>query len=322
MTDALFGANSTVRTFAVSPGAPAAGETVGTLVRVPAAANTRGAVLLVHGFVDYYFNTELTEHLTARGFDVYGVDLRAYGRSLRPHQLPNYVTDLAVHFEELDEAVRLIHAEDGHDRLVVLGHSTGGLVAALWAHQRRADPPLDALALNSPWLDLAEPWLTRTVGTLGVRLLGRVAPTTVVRAALGGVYGHSLHRDHHGEWDYNVDWKPIAGFPVRAGWLRAVRAGHRAVHRGLDVPVPVLVLHSDRSLLHGTRWSAEAMGADTVLDVEQIARWAPKIGRRVHTSVVPGALHDVFLSARPVREKAVAVLDGWLDEQVPARAEG
>lgn len=317
MTDAVFGADATVRTFALSP-AGSAGEAIGTLVRVPAAVNTRGAVLLVHGFVDYFFNAELTAHLTARGFDVYGVDLRAYGRSLLPHQLPNFVTDLTAHFEELDEAARLIRVEDGHGRLVVLGHSTGGLISALWAHARRADPPLDALVLNSPWLDLAEPWLTRVFGSFGVRLLGRVAPTAVVRGALGGVYGHSIHRDYHGEWDYDLGWKPIQGFPVRAGWLRAVRAGHRVVHRGLAVPVPVLVLHSGRSVLHRREWTAEAMGADTVLDVGQIARWAPKIGPRVATAAVPGALHDVFLSARPVRERAVALLDGWLDEHAPA----
>jgi alpha-beta hydrolase superfamily lysophospholipase len=320
MTDAVLGDGSTVRTIELAP--DDTGPAVATLIRMPAEHNTRGAVLLVHGFVDYFFHLELAAHLNQRGFDVYGIDLRAYGRSMLGHQLPNFVTDLATHFEELDEAARLIRVEDGHTRLVVLAHSTGGLIAALWAHRLRADPPLDALVLNSPWLDLAEPWPARTVGSLAVRLLGRIAPKLVIRDAAVGAYGPSLHRDHHGEWEYDLAWKPLEGFPVRAGWLRAVRAGHRQVHRGLDIPVPVLVLHSTRSLLRAGPWSSDAMTADTVLDVAQIARWAPKLGRQVHTTTVDDAMHDVFLSARPVRTKALAVMDGWLDTQVPAETIG
>ena len=309
MTDVVFGEAAGVRTIELADGA------VATLVRLPAADNRRGAVLLVHGFADYFFRTDLVAHLGRRGFDVYGIDLRGYGRSLRPDQLPNYVTDLRTHFAELDEAARLIR-QDGHRRLVVLGHSTGGLITALWAHENRADPPMDALALNSPWLDLAEPWLTRTVGMVGVRWLGRFAPRFVLRPALGGLYGHSVHRDYRGEWDYDLTWKPLNAFPVRAGWLRAVHLGHRAVHRGLAVPVPVLVLHSTRSLLRATEWTDEALRADTVLDVAQIARWAPKLGPSVSVVPLEGGLHDVFLSAPEVRQRAQAELDAWLDAHV------
>jgi alpha-beta hydrolase superfamily lysophospholipase len=307
-TDAVFGERSTVRSVAG----------VATLVRVPAATNTRGAALFVHGFADYFFPTELTERLGASGFDVYGIDLRAYGRSLRPDQLPNYVTDLAEHFEELDAAARVIR-DDGHDSMVVLGHSTGGLIAALWAHERRSAVPMAALVLNSPWLDLAEPWFNRVVAGVAVRIVGRWCPKLVVRGDLSGVYGECLHRNFHGEWDYDLAWKPLHAFPVRAGWLRAILAGHRAVHRGLAIPVPVLVLHSTRSLLHAVEWSEAAMSADTVLDVDQIARWAPRLGPDVRVVPIADAVHDVFLSAPDVRARAVAETTSWLDEHVPAR---
>ncbi|GDY30572.1 alpha/beta hydrolase [Gandjariella thermophila] len=301
---------------------PLDGDDVATLVRYQpkdAPAPTRGAVLYLHGFMDYFFQRHVAVHLAARGFAFYALDLRGYGRSLRDHQLPNYVTDLAVYFAELDTAAEIIRGEDGHGRLVVLGHSTGGLITSLWADRRRDDGVLDALVLNSPWLDLAESWFLRTVGTALIDVVGRFFPRLVVRSATDRVYGPSLHRDHHGEWEYDLRWKPITGFPVRAGWLRTIRRGHARVHRGLDVRVPVLVLHADRSL-RANRWSEVASRADTVLDVAQIARWAPKIGTDVTTVVVEGAVHDLFLSAEPVRNRALAEMDAWLDRVLGASA--
>jgi alpha-beta hydrolase superfamily lysophospholipase len=287
------------------------GDATATLVRHRAADASRGALLYVHGWADYFFQRHVAEHYAALGYDFYAVDLRGYGRSLKPGETPNFITDLALYYEELDEAVRVIREE--HSRVVVMGHSTGGLITSLWAHERRADQALDALVLNSPWFDLAESRIMQTVGTAVVRGVGRLSPKLVIKPGLGPVYGESIHRDHHGEWDFDLAWKPIEAFPVHAGWLRAIRLGHARLHAGLDVRVPVLVLHSDASHLHAKAWSERAMVTDTVLDVEHIARWAPKLGGQVTTLAVDGGMHDLFLSAEPVREKVFTAVDGFLD---------
>jgi alpha-beta hydrolase superfamily lysophospholipase len=73
------------------------GAVVATLVSRPAAPSTgpgHRAVLHVHGFADYFFQTGAADYWTGRGFDFYALDLRKYGRSLREHQTPNFVTDL------------------------------------------------------------------------------------------------------------------------------------------------------------------------------------------------------------------------------------
>src|SRR5665811_1559457 len=90
----------------------------------------------LHGWNDYFFQTALADYWHAQGAAFYALDLRKYGRSLRPHQTPNYVDDLATYDEELDAAVAQIHTELGnHARVMVMGHSMGGLVAVLWAHR-------------------------------------------------------------------------------------------------------------------------------------------------------------------------------------------
>src|SRR4051812_9534748 len=248
------------------------GQVVATLVRRPGGRRTTRAVLHVHGFADYFFQTEYAEWWTERGYDFYALDLRKYGRSLRPHQTPNYVTDLREYFPELDEAWRRLTTRDGHTEVVISAHSTGGLVVGLWADERRPTE-LAGAVMNSPWLDLQGSAALRVLGTPVIKQLGRRQPMREIKRRVDGFYARSLHRDHEGEWDFDLLWKPIESFTVYAGWLRAIREGHGRLHRGLSIPCPVLVLSSDRSAVP-LEMSEEVHGADIVLDVAQIRRWA------------------------------------------------
>ena len=292
------------------------GEAVATLVRhLPSGQNGR-AVLYVHGYVDYFFQRHLGEAWAAQGYDFYALDLRAHGRSLRPHQLANDVHDLAAYAEELDAAVRIVR-EEGHDTLVVQGHSTGGLTTALWAHARRGHAggvAPDALVLNSPWLDLNRPWADRVLTTRVVDVLGRMAPNTVV-GQLDPSYGTWLSDPAGGGWVYDLTWKPVEGFGVRAGWLRAVRRGHAAVARGLAIDVPVLVCTSTRSG-PADRWHDALDRTDSVLSVEQTLERAPLLGNDVTVVQVPGGVHDLALSPEPARSDYLEAVRGWTSHRL------
>ncbi|MDP3891286.1 alpha/beta hydrolase, partial [Nocardioides sp.] len=264
----------------------------------------------VHGFADYFFHTEYAEWWNARGYDFYALDLRKYGRSLRPHQTPNYVTDLRQHFPEIDETWRRITSRDGHDQVVASAHSTGGLTLSLWSHDRRP-AQLTGLVLNSPWFDLQGAWWLRTpVGVTVLDELGRRQPRRVIPRSVSGLYTRSLHQEHEGEFAFNLDWKPVMSWPVHAGWLRAVRRGHAELHRGLDIACPALVLTSHASAQPTTMEEA-VHRHDIVLDVAQIRRWSPFLGRHVTIVSIEGARHDVVLSVPEVRSTAYDELDRW-----------
>ncbi|MEV0326620.1 alpha/beta hydrolase [Micromonospora echinospora] len=288
------------------------GPVVATLVRCRAARPSRRAVLYVHGFVDYFFQTHLAEFWTDRGWDFYALDLRKYGRSLLPHQTPNYCRDLGDYFPELDAAATFVRTADDHDTLLVMGHSTGGLLAAVWANARRDAGLVDGLLLNSPFFDINAPWLVRRPLAAAVTRLGRAAPRRVLPFGLGTVYGECLHTDHRGEWRYDLSWKPLAGFPVRIGWLAAIRRAQRQLRAGLDIPVPVLVACSTRTFRR-KRWHGSAMLADAVLDVAHMVRWAPRLGPQVTVARIDGGMHDLTLSGPAVREKVFAEIDRWVD---------
>lgn len=291
---------------------------VATLVSLPAQRDVpnRGAILYIHGFVDYFFHDHVAEYFTRLGWNWYALDLRRNGRSLQPNDEPWYTNDLTEYYEEIDASIARIQT-DGHSTIVMMGHSTGGLVASLWAHDRRENLPISALVLNSPWLDLQEPWIIRKVLTWAIRGLGVLKPLmNVPRGELGNIYTRSIHRSHEGEWEFNPRWKPLTPQPVKMGFLGNVRSQQARLHRELDVPVPILMLRSDKSLLGLTEWDEGAKYADTVLDVEQMHQWLPSIGRDVTEVPLTGALHDVMLSESSVRQRALDTMSSWLDERL------
>ncbi len=295
------------------------GVVVATLVkRAATTSDVHGAVLHVHGFCDYFFQTAMADFYADLGYDFYALDLRKCGRSLLPHQTPNFCLDLGEYFAELDAALDLIRRRDSHQRVIVSGHSTGGLIAPLWAakHADAGEPVLDALILNSAWLDLQGSFFARTAGTEAINRLGMRRPYAVVPRTVTGVYVETLHRDYRGEWNFDLSWKPRESFPARAGWLRAVRAGHRAVHRGIEVGAPVLSMCSTTSTMPPV-WTEEAARTDTVLDVKQIARWSHQLGAHVTVVRVEDAIHDVLCSRHEVRKRAFAQIGNWLDYVLP-----
>jgi alpha-beta hydrolase superfamily lysophospholipase len=298
------------------------GELFATLVRTSDSIPSSSVVLAVHGYTDYFFNTELADHFTARGWRFYGLDSRRCGRSWREGQTPHFTTDLTHYDRELEGALAIIGAENPAARVLVYGHSTGGLVVSLWLDRVRsrgdtAALKIAGLVLNSPFLDLNGPAILRTRATsTAIGAASRVRATRVVRGAGSGGYGLTLHRAYHGEFDYNLTWKPIGGFPITVGWIHAIRRGQARLHRGLDVGVPNLVLRSDHSVAETAETQLLQRG-DAVLDVAHIARWAGCLGNRTTSVPVVDAKHDVFLSLSEPRAAAYAELDRWL-AQLPA----
>ncbi len=286
-------------------------EVNATLVRRRPFGHAR-AVLYVHGWNDYFFQTHLADSFASRGVDFFALDLRRAGRSLRPGQFAGYVTDLEEYFDEFDAAYDQLSAD--YPSITVMGHSTGGLAAALWADRRPG--ALDGLILNSPWLDLQGSRLLRAVVVPFIDTIGERAPSTVLPVSdEGGVYARSLHVSLGGEWSYDLAWK-VAQPVIRVGWVRAVLRAHDLVAAGLDISAPVLVATSATSDLSRT-WTERATRSDVVLDVKRIRARAVELGGHVTIVRISDGLHDLSLSAPPVRKRFFAEIGRWLDAYVP-----
>lgn len=278
------------------------GEVKAVLTRfVPSLSNSK-AVLYIHGFMDYFFQTHLAEFYMQNGFAFYALDLRKCGRSLLPHQRPNFALSFTEYYEELEYAVNTI--KEKHDFLLLNGHSTGTLSCSLFCREHPAGKKVDALFLNSPFF--AFPYSTRIRNLLIplVRFAGLYFPYQKVPAVYSKNYGISLHKDYKGEWEYDLRLKPVKSYPIYAGWILAAHRAQKRMRRGIGSNLPVLVFHSNKSINKFTGSIEELHSADAVLNVDDMRKYSKNLSSNVTEIEIDAAVHDVFLSKKPVREKA------------------
>lgn len=320
------------------------GEVVATLVRhIPASGSERSTrrwrwpwesepvsapppvasgcdVLYVHGWSDYFFNPELARFWTDAGARFFALDLRKYGRSLREWQTPGYATDLATYDADIEAALVAMAGDGGAADapsarpVILLGHSTGGLIFSLWA--ARNPGRAAALVLNSPWLEFQLRGLGRQAISPMIEFRARLDPMGPLPNVDLGFYTRSIARELDGEWEYDHAWRPDRGFATHPAWLTAILAGHATIAEGVDVGAPVLTLLSARSTLL-PRWDVAMLESDIVLVVDDIAQRSLNLGPAVTVARIDGALHDVFLSRQPARTAAYAAITRWFEGYAP-----
>lgn len=290
-----------------------AGTELSTIIRKLPQQPTSKGVLYIHGFNDYFFNTEMGNEFVDHDYAFYAVDLRKYGRSLRSGQHRYQVRDLKEYFPDIDSAIVDMH-HAGIQQIVLMGHSTGGLIAALYMSQAAMRTDVDALILNSPFLDwnLGKiEWLVPVVNQLG-----RWFPNLKISQGNSTAYAESLLSRYHGRWNYDTSLKLINSPDVDAGWVRAISQAQKDLRDGrANIRVPILLMYSARSD-DADNWTAACDSSDTVLDVKDIRKYGLELGDDVSCLKVVGGLHDLMLSSKGLTTLIYNKIFSWLDENL------
>ncbi len=272
----------------------------------------RQTILYVHGFSDYFFQEHLMEAYNQIEVDFYAIDLRKYGRSLLAHQHPNFCRSLKEYFEDLDYAIDFIKNKNPQTQLVLMGHSTGGLLVSYYAHYGALRDRVVGLILNSPFLDFNMPKLVKSFIPSVADLMMKLNPYASFKGGVSDAYGESLLKRCHGEWEFNEKWKPIHAFPAFYSWISAVAAAQTTLKKK-SLDLPILLMHSDKSLKL-KKWIPQAQEADLVLNVADIERIGLKMGTKVTHYVAQKGLHDLFLSRQTVRNLVFEQTQTWLNK--------
>lgn len=282
-----------------------------TVIRRSSPCGGNRGVLYIHGYNDYFFQAEEGDTFVDSCYSFYAVDLHGYGRSIRPGERPYQAKRVSDYYADLDSAINIMRS-NGVDDVVLMGHSTGGLIAACYMSFAPSEY-VDALILNSPFLEFNMRGFKRKVLLPAVACLGGLFPGLSIPQGDSSPYAESTSADFHGRWHYNFAWKTAKPRPVTAQWLRMILDAQSALRRHPEqIKVPILLMYSGRSV-YGDTWTPEFQSGDAVLNVEDIKRLGSTLGPDITMLAVNGGLHDLFLSSPQMCRELYKAVFQWLN---------
>jgi alpha-beta hydrolase superfamily lysophospholipase len=260
-----------------------------------ASQRPRATVLVVHGLGEHAWRyNALAIELNEWGFAVRAYDQRGHGDSSgKPGCLPQNDTLLHDLADVLDDT-RTTHCRQGEVPLILLGHSMGGLVAALHvAHQQATHhtAPVDALVLSSPAFDPG-------LGTLQRALLALLPPVLPDITVSNGLDPRLISHDPDVVRDYVGDPRVHNRISPRLGRFIA-DGGPRVLQQAAQWAVPTLLMYA---------------GADGLVNPEGSRRFAAAAPAEVvQARCFEDMYHELFNEAN--RFEVLSHLRGWLNER-------
>lgn len=276
------------------------------------APQPRGRFLFQAGRGDSFEKyLESIAHLHGRGWSVTSLDWRGQGGSgrLSPDPYVGHVGDFAAYDDDLAAFWREWVAE-GEGPTAILGHSMGGLMLMRALAAGAIDP--DAAVLVAPMLGLRSP--------LGAHLSGRIARYMAARSPMRAAWRQNERpgpvasrqrlltsdtgRYLDERWWHEVRPELQLG-PPSWTWLSEAFAGSAVLARDSRVEriaVPVLMLLAD---------------ADKLVDPRAAIRVAERLRDATLLRFGREAAHEILREADPVRDRALAAIDAFLDDKVP-----
>jgi len=283
----------------------------------PRREHPRGSILFVPGRGDFFEKyLETLDYWHSRGWAVTALDWRgqAFSGRLGTDSVTGHVDDFAVWVADLAAFWREWSGSAPGPR-VLAAHSMGGHLALRAVAEGRIAP--DALVLTAPMLGLITHglplalfhWTARVMCALGDprrpawKWSEKPGQLPADRSAL---LTHDPRR-YADELAWREARPQLVMGPGSWGWMRAAIASMRALDRRevlARVKVPTFIA---------------ATGADRLVGIAAIdraARWLPDVR---YLRFGPESRHEILREVDPVRDRALAAIDEFLDRAAPAR---
>ncbi len=251
----------------------------------------RAIVLIAHGYAEHAGRYDhVAKRLTDAGFAVYAVDHWGHGRSQGE---AGFVPRFSAFTDGMAELLTLVEVNHADTPRLLLGHSMGGLIAALFLIERQ--DAFAAAALSGPAILPAAPPSAVTIWLS--RLLSRFFP----RAGVLALDASGVSRDPAVVAAYRAD--PL----VYNGKLSARLAAEmfdamtKARDGAAQITLPILIQHGAAD-----RLTAPA-GSQYLFD------HVSSVDKRLE--IYPGLFHEIY--NEPEQGAVLGDLIDWFDAHVP-----
>ncbi len=282
----------------------------------PTPTHPRGAILFLPGRGDFYEKyLETFSYWHSRDWAVTALDWRGQAGSGRlgvdsvTGHIDNFgqwINDLAAFWPAWQATAPGPH--------VLAGHSMGGHLVLRAVAEGKVVP--DALVLSAPMLGLITHGLPIAPFDLAARAMCALGdprrPAWKWSEKPGELPAdRSILLTHDsGRYSDELYWRETRGElligPASWGWVRAGIASMRGLDRRevlARVTIPVCIVATAADELVG------------IAAIDRAARWLPQAE---YHRFGPEARHEILREADPVRDRALAAIDGFLDRVAPA----
>ena len=267
----------------------------------------KAALVLLGGHAESYVKyAELFYDLRDLPVSIYALDQRCQGFSgrLLEDREKDYVQSWKDYVADVKLFMDHVVGARSHRKVLVLGHSLGGSVAAVYLAEHPGD--FDGAILSAPEVRTTFGF----VGTSLVKLMDFFGGGTAYVPG-GGPYAetpfdknretHSVARHERKLLDFREHPEIRLGFPTAHWAVEFGRLADAAQAGAASITVPVLVLKATE---------------DVYSDGAGIDEFCRKLqhGRKV---VLAGARHEILIEQDEIRGKALAEIRGFLAGQLP-----
>ncbi len=277
----------------------------------------RGSILFLPGRGDFYEKyLETLDHWHRAGWRVTAADWRGQAGSgrLADDAITGHIADFSVWTADLAELWKAWKAQTPGPHILA-AHSMGGHLVMRALVDSLVDP--DAVVLSAPMIGMAGPPLPLAVLQAVAKLMTKIgAPTRPawkwsekpgeMPANRGALLTHDAERYADELWWREKRPELVMG-PGSWGWVeRAYASSRRLEETGAmeAVQVPVLVLSTS---------------ADRLVSHEAAVRTAQRLPKGELVALGDEARHEILREADPVRSRALAEIDAFLDRVAPAQ---
>jgi lysophospholipase len=275
----------------------------------------RGAILFLGGRDDFFEKYDDSfAHWHARGWSVDAFDWRGHGGSPRTTDDPSIrhgasfarlVADLTHYCSAWRTRVAGPH--------VIMGHSMGGHLLLRAILDRRVMP--DGAILLSPMIRIRTPfgsWLSERIARRQVaRGHGHAGPWSESDSEANSADRFAMMTTDVGRYVEEQAWiehNPEFGHgPPSWAWLADAFTSSRVLRRdlkGTDIAVPLLLMVADNDRLTNSAAARRSLARHPLVESHRFGR---------------GVAHELLRELEPVRRRALAIIDAFIDRIAAAR---
>lgn len=270
-------------------------------------AGSQRIMILLGGHTESYIKySELFYDLRDMGLTIYALDQRGQGFSARmlSDREKDHIDDYQRYLKDLEQFIKDVARPRANTKVIILGHSLGGAVAAAYAEKHPSQ--LSGLILSSPYLgSKLGPFAMFIIQALdffgmGKEYLPGKGPFSIV-AFEKNKETHSRVRHERKMQDY-IDAPTIRlGYPTNHWMTEMEKMGKEIRKNARKIASPTLVLQAEK---------------DEIADVGAQDDFCANI-QNCEKVVLRGAFHEVLIETDEIRNAALTKVRSFIQSCRP-----